>query len=214
LAIISIKEDGTFLSANDTTPKYAYIMAVYRALILYSAKYDPTSDDFIADVRIHTKRMLMHPMIGQSPGPISWILNAWSYARAITKDMVNPGICYWQDDTIHFRAIRLPITDFRLMLGHWVKKTKELLASLLFLDESFSCIDFPAIQWNKIIDDIGNTNFGYSFLSDERNDWILSGRNFLMEKVVKDTNLCDEWFDSDKNTVRLITLDRFGMKLD
>ena len=222
LAMMSIQKDGVFRGPNETTQFYAALMASYRSLILYSGKHFPVhvesmggkQSSLISNVRQLTEILMCHPEQGIEPGPMSWILNSFSYAKAICRETVMPGVCYWDDDILVFKNVHFSISDLCQMMSQLVSKTKDSLATLLFLRNEYTSNDFPTIPWNKLVDDIGDCTNGYSFLTEPQNEWIRTKENYLFNKMRNSVELSSEWYNSEQNTIDERALRQYGQSIN
>ena len=228
IAIMSIKDDSTYLSASDTTPIYAAILAVFKAVILNKAKYfqidEGTPSNFQENVIHLVKEMLMHPSVGNVSGPISWILNSFAFARVISQNM-KIGDMFWEDDTLNYGLLRVSLLDLQTMIQQLLVKAKRLLVSMFCCDGidenerndcegNSSLLFFPVIQWNAIYDDIQNKNRGYSFLNEPKNNWLISEKQHLFQKIKSSNSLSHHWFDNDTHTLSHMQIDVFGVQME
>ena len=106
IAVMSIKRDATFLQANEVTPIYAGLIALFRALILFAARNFPMNNGgLLENTRMFTDEMMIHPDLSRSPGAMAWIFNTFSYAKVISQNSIQPGNCYWDNDALVYRGV-------------------------------------------------------------------------------------------------------------
>jgi hypothetical protein len=129
IAIFSIKDDGTYLSATDTTPIYAAILAVYRGLVLYKANFSPhldsTDNEFQQNVISLTQELLTYPSVGSASGPISWILSSFAYANTLSKAEMKVGEMFWDNETLNYGVVRVSVMNLQHMILQTTFKQKD-----------------------------------------------------------------------------------------
>jgi hypothetical protein len=58
----------------------------------------------------------------------------------------------------------------------------------------------PLIIWNDIRDYCNNQMSGYSFLSDQRNKFLIGNKDFLSNKMKESSELFNEWYNASDST--------------
>ena len=43
--------------------------------------------------------------------------------------------------------------------------------------------EFPAIRWDELEDDHSDDRVGYSVLTDDRNQWAVDGKMFVLDRI-------------------------------
>lgn len=72
-------------------------------------------------------------------------------------------------------------------------ETREVMAELLIIPEKQDHEQFPAINWAGLHDDQSDEAYGYLFLRDERNEWPVDGKTWLMGKISQQIELKRAW---------------------
>ncbi|KAF7528441.1 hypothetical protein G7054_g10139 [Neopestalotiopsis clavispora] len=128
-----------------------------------------------AALRTQARRQPMPNLQAQSS------LNTWvQRSRPRTSGTAYDNDIQWDGDTVMYNQISLKISRLPEMVDVFlINETKGFLADALLLGtdpDTDETVDFPAIPWDDLVDDVSNTQHGYNFLQDTGNQWPVCNR--------------------------------------
>jgi superfamily II DNA helicase RecQ len=181
LAIMSLKPDGTFKPPEQFTGTYAAVLAVYKVLVIQRSMSEASEETSSIDLaKLYTQKHLSHPVdIQQHPNVMSYIINVLSYAFAITRNSPVKGYIAWSDHVLIYQNVRLSMIDFRSAISQNLKNAEKLLQVLC---EVKAMKDLPVIPWDSTYDDINNSSYNYSFISEPKNSYIETSKIFNSQR--------------------------------
>jgi hypothetical protein len=177
IAFMSLNPDATFKQASQFTGIYAAILAVYKVLVIHKSMTQASDDVTQIGLAIqYTQQYLSHPEnINSNPNVMSYVINVLSYAFTISRNSPVKGFIAWSEDVLIFRNVRLSMVDFRSAILQNYDDAERLL---LCLCEVTSMNQLPLIPWETTIDDINNSSYNYSFITEPQNNYVESSKVF------------------------------------
>ncbi|KAF6806228.1 hypothetical protein CMUS01_14418, partial [Colletotrichum musicola] len=131
------------------------------------------------------------------PTPMDWIIETRTYGMHIQYNTAVAGVIDWVGERVSYRRARFTIGQLSDALHELVRESRGLLAELTMLvapDEGFGVLrpdghemdlaaQLPPIPWSSIEDDHSETKVGYSFLSDDRNEWVGKADGWVFRRL-------------------------------
>lgn len=230
-------EELNWLRPSEYTQYYAAVIKVARMLVIRQAylenkrqiqelqanstlsrrEAEASAPGIFSLVREQVRRFMTKLIPETVPTPMSWILESLAYGAAIRKTTIIQGKVQWIEDEITFERTTFTMAQLREMVRMSIEEISCTMASLLFLSQGEQP---PAIDWDKIKDDMSNCQTGYSFLEDDRNTCFAGRTDWLVRRIIANQSLSQEWIldktqpfriDTSKAYLRLV--DTFRSKL-
>ena len=168
LAFMSLRKNLTYRDVQESSVLFSGIQAINKIVLLKASNCDiATCSRYALDILSHPqdeKRPLQD--IPQRPKSMSWIINTFSYAKAIARTTTREGLVIWDQDTLLIKHIRVSMVEFKMAV---LAKVDETSRQLLILTGKDDVKFLPTIPWESTYDSFNNHNIGYSFLTDEKN---------------------------------------------
>nr|ACP42044.1 TLH5 [Pyricularia oryzae] len=212
LAVMGLLPMAGWASPLNYTPKYSAVIKMTRILLASQIKYEDdeemerleaqgleaeeANEQCVGmDRRAHEKvmRFMVRPTTQGRSSPMGWIYDRKAYGMAIRNTTVAEGFVSWKGDTITYRKIQFGMGQLVDIVHGMVAEAREVMAELLIMPEGQDHEQFPAINWAGLHDDQSDEAYGYSFLRDERNEWPVDGKTWLMGKISQQIELKRAW---------------------
>ena len=206
MAFTAVKADGSFKSPSQFTPVYAALIGICKVLVIHKSMSDALDDSHSIELaKLYTLKYLAHPDDIQSrPNVMSYVINVFSYAFTISRNTTLDGFVAWNDNTLIFRDVRLSMNDFRLAIANTITNAEKLL---LLLCEVSSMSKLPIIPWHTTYDDVNNSNYNYSFITEPKNNYTHESKLFNAHRIA------ELWIDDNNQfNVHHITIFKRNVK--
>ncbi|KAF4995459.1 hypothetical protein FDECE_12796 [Fusarium decemcellulare] len=220
LTVLAIRNDDTWETYTNFTPKLSAIMAISRVLLVkYTvdkrARYiqrrieqgqsreeaedgSPGHFEIMSDM---TRRFLVGGAEGWDTTPTQFIIRLRNYGMATDQTRAVSGAVAWEGEDIIHKGIRLNVLGVQSMLHTALRRAERLLyKNLLFCQEYYDeppvALGLPEIPWSELIDNAADAAIGHSLaraliqMLPESNGWVF-------RKVWADASLRKAWFDDD-----------------
>ncbi|KAJ3453241.1 hypothetical protein MRS44_018896 [Fusarium solani] len=189
LMVLSIRNDNTWESYTNFTPKLSAVMAISRVfLVKYTvetrARYiqrrveqgqtreeaEENSPGHFEIMSEMTRRFLVGGAEGWDTTPTQFIIRLRNYGMAADGNKAMPGSVSWDDENAVYKGIRINVLGVQSMLHTALRRAETLLYKhLLFCgeydDQSPVELGLPEIPWGEIIDNAADATIGHSFVS-------------------------------------------------
>jgi superfamily II DNA helicase RecQ len=202
LAYISVNNDSTYKSAKHFTGTYAALLGIYKIIVIYRSMEEASDAKPVIELaRMYTSAYLSHPEDMQSPNTLSYVINIFSYALVISKNSPSDGFIAWNGDVLVYENIRLSMIQFRSAILQNIVDAERLLLGLC---EVRIMNQLPNIPWDSTYDNINNSDYNYSFLTEPRNKYTEVSKRF------NDRRDMEFWMDvnNDFNAHHIATFKR------
>ncbi|RFN54793.1 putative ATP-dependent dna helicase q1 [Fusarium flagelliforme] len=212
LAIMGINEDGGWIEPTDYTPKYSGVIKVARMLVLYQSWHEREED--VAEkmrtmdkdeareeakgmyriVREKSQRFMtrVSEKNDSEPTPMDWIFDARTYGMKIRYATAAGGTIDWRGEEITYRQVRFTMGSLSEMFHSLVQEARSMLCELTMVGDN-NLEALPKIEWTKMEDDHSEARVGYSFLTDSRNEWVVKGKNWVLNQILESKRRQKEW---------------------
>jgi hypothetical protein len=152
------------------------------------------------------------------PSPMDSVLRLRAYSKAIRANTNADGVVDWHGDELLIGHIQFGMASLRAMIHgllHTARAQLRRAVLLLDVDEDgepaatarrgagesagSGVTAWPAIQWDKLVDNAAETRAGWSFAEDPRNREAfggVDGKRWLADRVVGEARLRREFFDT------------------
>jgi superfamily II DNA helicase RecQ len=190
LAFTSLNHDGTFKIPSSFTGTYAALIGICKVLVIHRSMTNSTSStSSIQLVQTYTKKYLAHPKDELShPNVMSYIINIFSYALAVSRNTPADGFITWDGHTLIFQNIRISMLDFRSAILQNISDAEKLLMELC---EVSSIKALPIIPWSSTYDNFNSHDYDYSFFTEPKNNYVATS------KLFNDRRNIDLWINND-----------------
>lgn len=145
-----------------------------------------------------------------NPTPYRWITKLRNYGRTISANNTRLGYVTWEGDTVIYKDIRLQIPQLFESIQLAIRRaTKTLFEDLLYSKAYFNDSDLgegpslgskiqpksdlPEVPWASIIDDVNNSEFGYSFTTVLTRELFPETQSWLFKRILS-SEQAREWF--------------------
>ena len=212
LAVSGMSQNGgrKWRSALLYTPDLSGMVTVLRALVVYSARErrqddisgkmlqglkreeaEEATSSVLQNVKASVHDFMTLTAYGGRATPLNHIMQQRTYGRRIRESTKASTRVAWAGDTILIDKVAFSIEDIRAVLfGLRETARKRLLADLLFVSENGGeGEELPPLQLERIVDDMGCTDEGWSFLTDGRNKFAVDGEEWLAGRVFREARL-------------------------
>ena len=202
MAVLGIDKDG-WLPPGSYTTKLSGIVSTAKMLMMLGvqARRQNTINYFVEAGKgsrqeareEHSFISMLRPWVdnyltimdGDSgPSPMDFFLKLRAYGLKIHNSTNVAGEAEWVDNRVVYRSLSFTLQDFQnAILTQIGRARNHLLTNLLFLqlDDNQQCVPgtepLPILPWDKLSDNPANTDLGFSFMSDERNQTAFSVGN-------------------------------------
>lgn len=229
LAVMGMREDGGWVTAEDYTPVYSAVIKLARMLVIHQAvqeraddiaRFRPSMEEREAKERARSvpeivrkamTRFMVLSSAATRSGPMEFIFEARSYGLKIRYTTVAPGKIDWSGEQVTYQKSRFTMTRLCDMMHNIAAEAKEIMGKLIMMPESVASGEsFPTIDWARMEDDHSEDRMGYSFMSDERNQWAADGQMHIRNRVVADEALRREWIQDADQPYRAKAVHRYS----
>ncbi len=214
LAVLGVRDDGGWVSALDYTPIYSAVIKTARMMVVYQSYWEredeiaelvtqgfeddearERAEGMFSKVRARVQRFMTTTSGNPAaqPTPMDWIFETRSYGLHIRYNTPTSGSIDWKGEQITHRGVRFTMSGLSEMLHTLVDETRDLLAELACV-ESEGVDRLPRIEWRKMEDDHSEDRVGYSFLTDERNEWLGKGEGWVLGRIEESRSRSVAWF--------------------
>jgi len=189
LAVLAIKGDG-WEDASNYTPKLSAVIKVAQLLVIQYAWKMGRADPAV-NVIAETKAMAQRFLQTATCTPVHWMYHLRQYGMVVRTRTSGPGTIEWHGDTIRYRStIEFSMGTFRSFIHKLIQTAQEQLDKLLMLRPGE---ERPAVVLAELEDNAAKSEPGWLFIKDERNYWSVDGSRWLMDRVVNDDALQNDW---------------------
>jgi len=219
LAILGIREDGGWLDAEDYTPKFSAVIKLARLMVVQEAyerrreaiqQYESRGlSAHAAQEKASSHYVLTRGLVrsfmamahdGRDPTPMQWLYRSRSYGLKIRYTTTAEGKIQWIGDDVLYANMRFSMSQFRGMIHGLVGEAREELFEKLIVvrtsvDREVDMKQVPPIHWDRMVDQPSETRVGWSFLSDERNQFPACKQWWLYERMYKEEPLRAQFID-------------------
>ncbi|KAF5227551.1 hypothetical protein FANTH_14744 [Fusarium anthophilum] len=220
LTVLSIRDDKTWETFANFTPKLSAIMAISRVFLI---KYTVDKRALYVQQRVDqgqtrqeaedkspghfeimsemTRRFLVGGAEGWDTTPTQFIIRLRNYGMAASGQQAMPGSVSWDNENATYKGIRVSVLGIQSMLQTALRRAEALLYRYLLLcdeykDQSPIELGLPQIPWNELVDNAAGASIGHSFVNDlfrlvpESDGWVF-------RKVWTNTVLQRAWFEEE-----------------
>ncbi|KAK5989588.1 hypothetical protein PT974_01671 [Cladobotryum mycophilum] len=238
LAVLGIQEDKGWMSPLDYTPIYSAVIKIARMLVLYQSYLEREDEvakmmrDLGMDedeareeargvfriVRTKVQRFMTQTTHRRDaePTPMDWIMEMRTYGMYIRYNTVADGTIDWDGDRVIHRRIRFGMGDLSDMLHTLKDEARGLLAELTIVDKVGLGL-LPVIEWGNLEDSHSEQKVGYSFLQDDRNEWLGKGKDWIIKRIAGSSSREREWIfngGSEANPYKAEAVRKYGQVLE
>ncbi|RKL22022.1 hypothetical protein BFJ72_g14786 [Fusarium proliferatum] len=215
LAVMGISDHGGWLTPMEYTPVYSAIIKVAKYLVLYQSILERRDEvsrlwqtmsqksaqeqatGLFRIVRRKVRRFMTRIPEGDEadPTPMNWIINTRTYGMKIRFTTPGTETIDWRGDDIVHGKIRLSMGKISDMLHNVLAEARRTLAELTMVDDAERMREIlPRIPWSRMEDNHGQKEVGYSFLSDDRNEWwVREGKDWVMNQLLSSEEKRKAW---------------------
>ncbi|GKU10137.1 unnamed protein product, partial [Fusarium langsethiae] len=201
LTVLSIRDDKTWETYANFTPKLSAIMAISRVFLV---KHTADKRDLYIKKRVEegqsrqeaeekspghfeimsemTRRFLVGGAEGWDTTPTQFIIRLRNYGMAASGQEAIPGSVSWDNEDVIYKGIRINVLGVQSMLQAALQRAETLLYKhLLFCeeykDQPSTELGLPEIPWDELIDNAADASIGHSFVDNlfqllpESNGW-------------------------------------------
>ncbi|KAG7001869.1 ATP-dependent DNA helicase hus2/rqh1 [Fusarium oxysporum f. sp. conglutinans] len=201
LTVLSIRDDKTWETYANFTPKLSAIMAISRVFLV---KHTVDKRDLYIKKRVEegqsrqeaeekspghfeimsemTRRFLVGGAEGWDTTPTQFIIRLRNYGMAASGQEAIPGSVSWDNEDVIYKGIRINVLGVQSMLQAALQRAETLLYKhLLFCeeykDQPSTELGLPEIPWDELIDNAADASIGHSFVDNlfqllpESNGW-------------------------------------------
>lgn len=215
LAVMGMRVDDGWLSAEDYTPKYSAVIKGARMLVVYHADVEEQEEMAVSRRRMseseartrtqgiftrvqrHVQRYMT--LVGQdgTPSPMDWIYESRSYGFKIRYTTTAEGTIDWVGERVSYKKIQFDMTQLRDMVHGLVEEAQQQLIGLMMIpqnhDGEYNETRIPRADVARLEDDCSEEKVGWSFLDDPRNRWSVDGKQWLLGRICQEATLRERW---------------------
>ncbi|MCN0155273.1 RecQ family DEAD/DEAH box helicase [Salinispora arenicola] len=123
-------------------------------------------------------------MVRGQHGPVEVLLDWRTYGLKVHYNTTAPGHVTWMGtERLLYKNLDFTMGQFRGMVHGLVQAARGLLGGLLCEPEPRQ---WPAIPWDGLFDNPSEATPGWSFLSDQRTQWPVPGRHWLIDRIAQE----------------------------
>jgi hypothetical protein len=193
---MSSKDQGaTFCDSLRYTPYLSAFIKISQLLVIQRAVVaaDRGEVPHVADMlNVLQERFMVYG----SHSPVNWAQKLRSYGKQINQVTTSLGYISWTDDgeRLSYKSLELSMTDLRQFLAAQTAAAQSLLEELLRVrpDENRDDV-VPRINLTRLKDDPSNNKPGWCFLDDPRNDHLHGYDRWLLDRVLDEDWLQQEF---------------------
>lgn len=201
LTVLSIRDDKTWETYTNFTPKLSAIMAISRVFLVKhtinkrmsyiqrrveqgqprqeAEEKSPGHFEIMSEM---TRRFLVGGAERWDTTPTQFIIRLRNYGMAASGHEAMPGSVSWDNEDAIYKGIRINVVGVQSMLQSALQRAEMLLYKhLLFCeeykDQSTIELGLPQFPWEELIDNAADASIGHSFVSNlfqllpESNGW-------------------------------------------
>ena len=226
LAVLGIREDDGQLDAEDYTPKYSAVIKLARLIVVQEAyerrreaikQYESRSlSTKSAQEKASSYYVLTQGLVrafitiaynSKDPKPIQQLYRSQSYGFKIRYTTTAKGKIQWIRDNVLYPKVRFSISQFRGMIYRLVGEAREelfkkLIVVRISVDREVDVKQVLPIYQDRIVDQPSKTQVRWSFLDDERNQFVAYKQQQLYERIYKEGGLREQFIDSTRRLKR------------
>ena len=219
LVVLGIREDDRWLDAEDYMPKYSAVIKLAWLMVVQEA-YERRQEAIVQyeDRGLSTKKAkekassyyvliqgLVYAFItmaynGKDPTPMQWLYCSRSYGFKIRYTTTTKGKIQWIGDDILYANIQFSMNQFWGIVYRLVREVQEALFVKLMIvnigaDQEVDIKQVPLIHQDRMVDQPSETQVGWSFLDNERNQFTVCKQWWLYERMYKEEPLQEQFID-------------------
>jgi hypothetical protein len=214
LAVLGIRDDDGWYSAEDYTTKYSAVIKLARLMVvqkgyekregsikramergLTAQEARHQAKGYYHYIHQMTNRFMVMAHSGRDPMPMQWIFKSRSYGMKIRYTTTAEGCIQWIGDTVLYQKMRFGISQFRSMIQGVVEEAREELFGNLMKVDIQDPSKIPSINWDHMFDNPSESRVGWSFLDDERSKFEVDGQWWLYERMYQEQHLREHFMD-------------------
>ncbi|TEY20812.1 hypothetical protein BOTCAL_1739g00010 [Botryotinia calthae] len=210
MAVLGIRDPGLsndqnaiFSDSLHYTPYLSVFIKIAQLLVIQKAviSVDRGEVSYIADIlNVMQERFMVYG----THSPMNWAQKLCSFGKQINEVTTSLGYIIWTDDGeyLSYKGLELGMTDLKKFLSTQTAIAQSLLEELLYVhpDEERDNI-VPPINLYKLKDDPANSKPGWSFLDDPRNEHLQGHDRWLLNRVLDEGWLQQEFLMKDTKAV-------------
>ncbi|KAJ1673709.1 hypothetical protein EV182_004712, partial [Spiromyces aspiralis] len=171
-------------------------------------------------VREMVQRFMTIVAFNGQPSPMDSVLRLRAYGKAIRANTNADGVVDWHGDELLIGRVQFGMASLRAMIHGLLHMARaQLRRAVLLLDvdedgepaaaaatpggEPGGATAWPAIRWDRLVDNAAETKAGWSFAEDPRNQEAfggVDGKRWLADRVAREERLRREFFGADTGT--------------
>ena len=143
-------------------------------------------------------------MVRGTRSAFDWAYRLRAYAKKVLSNTTSEGYILWSEDgqTVTYKDASFTMDALKDFIAAQVREAQQQLEGLLLLHPDESREDVvPKLPLHRLQDNHANTQQGWNFLKDPRNEAVLEpgGESWIMNRVLGNRWLRDEWVMLTKN---------------
>ena len=147
------------------------------------------------------------------PTPMDWIFDARSYGMKIRYNTPGANRIDWSGSRVLYQKMRFTMEALGDMMHGLMEEMRQELAALLII-EGRDRSQFPAIRWEELEDDHSEDRVGYSFLTDERNEWAAEGGKFVLGQILSSPQAKARWIQAGEQPYRAQAVRQYKRQME
>jgi len=202
LAVNGIDSDkGMFKDVQNCTPDLSALIKIAQFLVIRQAMYDMEGEraDHL-DTTIEEMRLKF--MVRDGRTPVDWILGLRAFGKRLAESKTVDGSIIWSDDlqTVSYKGFETTMKNFKGFVAALVEKLRKQLAELFLIqsDEELAEVA-PSPRLYATKDLPREAREGWSFLMDERNEHLFDGSTWMVDRILGNTKLFDQFLLKKSN---------------
>ncbi|KAL6155692.1 hypothetical protein ACJBU6_05896 [Exserohilum turcicum] len=218
MAVLGVSADKVWLDPLMYTPKQSAIERSAQIDKLVAGGYSKETASTTAATHFELVQDMCHRFMALTdyngqPTPMDAILRLRAFGFKIQYTTNADGVVDWVGDTLLYGQIQFSMALLRTMVHGMIASTRQdMLKQLLLLqlDSEGEVVPettpYPAIYWDKLVDNAAAQQAGWSFMEDARN-WqatsVEDPKRWLLERIQQEKRLRHEFADVTASRVAL-----------
>jgi len=185
LTALGVNAHGGFQAASDFTPVLSAVIKLARIMVVEHG-FQQADDNPSKPIYDSVQRLIVF----DSPTPMDWIFDILTYGFVVHYTTTAVGHVRWEEHKLFFKTGSFTMDDFTRWMHKLAKECRRMLIEDLLMTTERG---LPRFDWKSIQDDALNTERGYSFVSDRRNQFP-DNDDWLATKVLSEPEIGRQFF--------------------
>ena len=184
VAGICVKTNG-FKDISGCTSQLSAMIKIAQLVVLCQGVYDVEARrvDYLND-SIHEMRSRFMTYDGRTP--MGWMHGLRAFGKKLVQDRTMDGAIIWSSDgeIITYKEFESKMDNIKYFVMALVDKAKSRLGDLFLVQdgETFSTL-VPPVRLHAIKDNPSESQAGWSFLNDGRNEHLFDGSGWMIDRI-------------------------------